>query len=154
MRRNLFITLFITVLCINSFSQTGKEYTIDRLFDEFKKEKNIEKVKINGFVMKFAGFFSDTKGVTSVEVCSLDGCEDVVKQRFGKAFKNIKDNSYETMLSNNEDGNRTKIMIRTDEDIIKEIVVLADGKDPTLIRIKGKIKADDIQSIVKDNSKK
>jgi hypothetical protein len=154
MKKNLFITLFITVLSINSFGQISKEYTIDGLFDEFGKEQNIEKVEINGFVMKFAGFFSDTKGVTGIEVYSLEECDNTVKQRFGEAFRNIKDNDYETMISNNEDGNRTKIMIKTEKDIIKELIVLTDGKDRALIRIKGKIKPDDVQSVVKNNSKK
>jgi len=151
MKKILWITLFVSVLSVNAFSQT--EYTIDKLFSEFGVEKNIERVKINGFVMTFANFFSDTKGVTGIEACNFENCEDAVKQRFNEAIRQIKDNGYETMVSTSEGGAKTKILVKIKDDVIHELVVLKGGDDPTLVRIKGKIKREDIQKIANENSK-
>ena len=68
------------------------------------------------------------------------------------AIKKLKDPNYETMVNANEEGNRTKVMVRIDKDIIRELVILTtDGGDDALIRIKGKIKPSDIEKVINDH---
>jgi hypothetical protein len=130
---------------------TEKKITVEQLFKDFSKQKQATHVKINGFVMAISNLFADTKGVMGIEVYSFDECDSEVKDNFNEAVKNLNDNSYEMLISTSEGKQRTKILMKVKKDYINEIVVIAGGDDPALIRIKGKIKTDDVQSVIGNN---
>ena len=160
MRKSIFITLMTVLIYQGSFYakseviiQQGKKHTIEQLFEDFSKEKNTTHVKLGGFAMSLANIFTDTKGVTGVEVFAFDECSKSIKDEINAAIKNIADSAYETLVSTNEKGERTKVLVKIEKDLIREIVVLAGGDDPALIRIKGKIKPDDVNSVVENNRK-
>lgn len=91
-------------------------------------------------------------GCKSIEVLSFEECGNTVKDDLRAAIKKLKDPNYETMVNANEEGNRTKVMVRIDKDIIRELVILTtDGGDDALIRIKGKIKPSDIEKVINDH---
>ena len=155
MKKSIFIALFTVIICQGSFckdnNSKAESYTVDQLFKAFSKEKHTIHVKIGKFAMTFVNAFSDTKGVNEVDVYSFDECENDVKDRFNDAIKNLKDKDYDTLVSTSEDGERTKVLVKIKNDVISEIVVLAGGSDPAFIRIKGKIKPEDVNSVVKSN---
>jgi len=154
MKKIIFITFAAAVLCQPCFSEkyiTMQQNTVDALFSNFSKEKKVTHVKIGGFIMSLAKAFTDTKGVTGVEVFAFDECDLPVKEKLNNAIKNLKDSSYETIVSTTQDGERTKVLVKIKDDYIKEIVVIAGGNDPALVRIKGKIKPEDIQDVVENN---
>jgi hypothetical protein len=158
MKKGIFVTLMALIICQGCFSKESssitkenKIKTVEQLFDNFSKEKNTIHVKVGGFAMSFARLFTDTKGVLGVEVYSFDECTSSVKERFNDAIKNVKDNAYETLVSVNEKGERVKVLVKIKDDIINEIVVLAGGDDPALVRIKGKIKPEDVKSVIENN---
>ena len=158
MKKGIFVTLLVVVICQGCFSKQNISITdenniktVEQLFNNFSKEKNTIHVKVGGFAMSFARLFTDTKGVTGVEVYSFDECENSVKERFNDSIKNLKDNAYETLVSTSEKGERVKVLVKIKDDVINEIVVLAGGDDPALVRIKGKIKPDDIKSVIENN---
>ena len=158
MRKVFFITLLAVIICQGSFSkenylrtEENQKNTVEQLFSNFSKEKNTVHVKVGSFAMTFAKIFTDTKGVSGVEVYSFDECSNSVKERFNEAVKNLKDKSYETLVSTSENGERTKVLVKIKNDFISEIVVIAGGNDPALVRIKGKIKPDDVKSVIDNN---
>ena len=52
----------------------------------------------------------------------------------------------------NEGSSHTKIMVRIDKDIIRELIILTtDEDDNALIRIKGKIKPSEIEKVINDH---
>ncbi len=101
--------------------------------------------------MKLASLFTETMGVNGIEVLEFGSCNSDVKQRFEKAIKELKDPDFETMVTSNEKGSRTKVMVRIEKDMIREMVVLTTGNSNALVRIKGKIKPSDIEKVVKDH---
>ena len=158
MKKGIFIVLLAVIISINLFGKESsvqieaiKKYSVEQLFSTFSEEKKSVHVNLGGFTMLLVKLFTDTKGVSGVEVYSFDECEHSVKQRFNDAIKNLKDNSYETLVSTSENGERTKILVKIKEDHINEIVVIAGGDDPVLVRIKGKIKPDDVKSVIEKN---
>jgi len=158
MKRLFFITIATAMLFHPCFSKgiaenskTQPQNSVDALFTNFSKEKNITHVKIDGLVMAFVRGFTDTKGVTGVEVFSFDECDETVKGKLNAAIKNLKDSAYETFISTTQSGENTKVLVKIKEDYINEIVVITGGKDPAFVRIKGKIKPDDLQSVVDNN---
>ena len=158
MKKSIFIVLLTLLVCQSSYCvkneitiKNSKKQTIEQLFNEFSKEKNTTHIKIGGFLMSFAKVFTDTKGVSGVEVFSFDECSKSVITDFNEAVKNIEDKSYETLFSTNENGEKTKILIKIKDDLINEIVVIAGGDRPALVRIKGKIKPDEIKNVIEKN---
>ena len=158
MKKTIFITFLAAIMCQPCISglmagtnETQQQNTVEELFAKFTKEKNITHVKIGGIIMKFANAFTDTKGVTGVEVFAFDECDRQVKDNLNAAIKKLKDSAYETLVSTTQDGEHTKVLVKIKEDFISEIIVITGGDDPAFVRIKGKIKPDDFQSVVENN---
>jgi len=141
----ILLALFIVSPVIHS------QKTVDQLFKEFSKERGVEKVGIGKFTMKLAGLFTNVMGVEGIEVVSLEDCEQSVKERLDKSITSLKDDNYETMVSVNEENERTKILVKLKDETIREIVVLTASEDAALVRIKGKIKPSDFETVVDKN---
>ena len=125
---------YIAILILILFCQAGYSQSMDKLFNDFAKQKNVTHVTVGPFLMKISSLFN------------------TVKDDLRAAIKKLKDPNYETMVNANEEGNRTKVMVRIDKDIIRELVILTtDGGDDALIRIKGKIKPSDIEKVINDH---
>ena len=158
MKKIIFFTLTVAVMCQPCFSKavaeankTQQRNTVEALFTNFSSEKNITHVKIGGLIMSFANAFTDTKGVAGVEVFSFEECDEQVKVKLNAAIKNLKDSAYETIVSTTQEGENTKVLVKIKENFINEIVVITGGKDPAFVRIKGKIKPEDLQDVVEKN---
>jgi hypothetical protein len=161
MKKGILIALLTVIICRNGFSEgtgqmieTNYDVTIEQLFTGFAREKNMVHLKMGGFSMTLArAFFIDTKGVSSIEVYSFSECSREIRNKFNAAIKNLKDKSYETLVSTSENGERTKVFLKIKDDRIREIVVVTGGNDPALIKIKGKIKPDDVKGVIAKNKK-
>lgn len=142
---------YFVILALITISQTGFSQTMNQLFDSFSKQDHVTKVTMGKFIMKLSSVFTETMGVDGIEVLDLDECGEKVKKNFSNAIRDLKDPTFETMVTSNEKDSRTKVMIRIDKEMIRELVVLTTGKDNALIRIKGKIKPSDIEKVVKNH---
>ncbi len=157
MKKGIFIILLTVIISQGCFSKENTEKTeskqnsVEQLLNNFSKGKNTTHIKIGSFTMLLAKVFTDTKDVSGIEVYSFDECDKQIKDNFNTAIKSLKDNSYETLVSTTKNGERTKILVKIKDDYINEIVVISGGDDPALIRIKGKIKPDDVQSVIDNN---
>jgi hypothetical protein len=83
--------------------------------------------------------------ISGIKVLSLEECAPEVKQRFNESVSNLRDNRYETFLNTNDGSERTKILLRFDKNLIRELVIVTSGDDPALISITGKIDPKDIE---------
>jgi len=146
-KRIVFIVLTFFCLCQAMHSQKS----VDQIFKEFSKEKGVVHVGIGKFTMTLASLFTDVMGVDGVEVYSLEECDSSVKERLNSAIASLKDRNYETMVSVNEEKERTKILVKTEGDSIRELIILTTGDDAALVRIKGKIKPSDIEKVIQNN---
>ena len=146
-KRSVCVLLTFICLCQAMHSQQS----VDRIFTEFAKEKGVVRVGIGKFTMTLAGLFTDVMGVDGVEVLSFEACDASVRERLNTAIASLKDSNYETMVSVNEDSERTKILVKTDGESIRELIVLTVGNDAALVRIKGTIKSSDIEQIINKN---
>jgi len=140
--------VLIAFICQAGYGQKN----VNQLFSEFSNHANANKVSIGGIMMKIAGLFKDTIGVESIDVLDFGECDNDTKERFSQAIKSLKDTSFETLVNSNENGNRTKVMLNIKDEVVREIVVLVSGNEPTMVRIKGKIKKSDIEKLVNEHS--
>ena len=148
-KKIVFILLALLLICPVMHSQKS----VDQLFKEFRTEKGVTHVGIGRFVMTFASLFTDVMGVTGIEVLSFEECNESVKERLSAAIASLKDKNYETMVSVNEETQRTKILVKIENESIRELIVLTTGDDAAIVRIKGKIRPSDIQNVINNNKK-
>ena len=142
--------IFVAMLCI---AQMSYGQSIEQLFNSFKNKEGANTVHVGGFTMKLAGLFTETLGVQSVDVLELEACSAATKQDFKQAIAHFNDPSFETIISNNESGERTKVLFKIEKERIREILVYTTGNDCNLVRIKGNINPADIEKIVEENKK-
>ena len=143
-------TKYVLIVLIALFAQASyAQKDIDQLFNRFSNEKDVSRVSIGNVSMKLASLFTDVMGVDGIEVLSLDECSSSVKDNFKAALKEFKDSRFETMVTSNENNNRTRVLVRMEEDTIRELIVFTFGDNNALIRIKGNIKPSDIDALVK-----
>lgn len=133
---------------------------MDAVYNGFKNEKGVESVCVSPFLMKFTRLFMDDddknnaliKGAHSVRVLDLEDSPKDVKKRFSQKVEQLPLHGYETWIQVKENGENVKIIAKTQDDTIHELVVLTTSKDDcALVMIKGKIKNDDIQAIIEDD---
>lgn len=142
-------TKYVLILVIALFTQAGyAQKGIDKLFSDFSKVRSAKQITMGDFSMKIVGLVTDVMGVDGIEILSLDECEHAVKSDFQKAVKGLKDSGFETMVTSNEGDKRTRVLVKMEEDTIRELVLLTTGGKNALIRIKGNIKPSDIDSLV------
>lgn len=144
---------FIIFLMLIGMSQTGGSQTINDLFAEFSNIEQANHVRIGKCMMKLAGIFTETLGVNHIDVLEFDDCESEVKERLNRAVRKLKDPAYETLLTSNEKGSHTKIMLHIEKEMIRELVVLTTGDSHVLVRIKGKIKPADLDKVINGHGK-
>ena len=142
--------LLCGLLSLSAFGQS--QVSFDRLYRQFAQEKNVEKVKVGGLLMflakPFVAKYADWVSISSVQVLDLDGCAPDVKLRFNSLAEKLNDDKYEVLLKTNEKDEKTRILARIKGDAIRELVFVSMGEDPTIVRIKGKIKPEDVQKLV------
>ena len=142
----------LAILAIILISNVGYgQERVGDIFNTFRGENNVTSVSVGELTMKLASLFTETMGVDAIEVLEFDDCSGDVKDRLAKAISNIKDPDYETMVTTNEDDSRTKILVKIKNEMLRELVVCTSGSDNALIRIKGKIKPEDIEKVVNEH---
>lgn len=138
----------LVLICHSGYGQCN----VNELFRDFSKQADANKVRVGKMTMSIAGLFTDTMGVDGVDILSFDECSGEVKEKFNNAVRNLKDPAYETMVNSNENGKRTRVMIRIKDDVIHELVVLTSGDEASMVRIRGKIKKSDIERLANEHS--
>ena len=149
MKTKKILLILLALLLVSPVMHSQK--SVNQLFNEFSKEKGVIHVNVGNITMTIASLFTDLMGVRGVEVYSFDECDQSVKERINSAIAALKDEKYETVVSVNEEKERTKILMKLKDESIREIVVLTSGDEPAMIRIKGKIKPSDIEKVINNN---
>ena len=142
---------YMAILVMMLLCQAGYSQNIDKLFNEFSGKENVNRISIGKVMMKLSSMFTETMGVDGIEILAFDDCTSDVKESLNKAIRNLKDSRFETLVTSNENDSRTRILVRIDQKMIRELVVLSTGTSNALIRIKGKIKPSDIEKVVKEH---
>lgn len=142
MINKILIALALVLISFSGYCQKN----VAGLFDEYGKEDNITKVKLDENTISMAKPYLGDMKIESVEVLEMSKCNDELKSKVTESIKKFKDENYETIVSANENGHSTKVLILIDKDVIRELVVL-HSETPALVWVKGEIKQSDIQKI-------
>lgn len=138
----------------NTFAQSTKD-----IFEEFGKEYKAESVSISPFLMTIGRMFMDddtpkaVKQVRSMKVLDLEECPQAVKERFAQRIKDLDTEGYETLMQVNDEGEKVRILMKTDKQAVKELLFLCTGNDDcALIQLKGNIRKTDIAELMNEHT--
>ena len=144
----------IILALISACQMTFAENSVQEIFSRFSKMENATVVKLGTVPMALARLFTDTHGVKSLKVLELDECNEQTRQDFAKAIQELDTKKYEPLVSVNEKGEKVRILVNIEKDYIRELVILGcENTECYLVHLTGKIKPDDIQTVVNDNDK-
>lgn len=148
------LTLLLLCLSMPALAQG------DALFDEFKRERNAEYIKIPAIVTAMGKLFMGNeseeqfaKKVRTVRVLDMEKCSAGVKRRFDRRVAALVHKGYETMVRVNDDGEKVHIYARIKNKVIRELLIAcSEEKDCTLVQIKGRFNRDDIARVVNEQT--
>lgn len=147
--------IILMIACQHTFAQST-----DKLFEMFRNEQGADYVKVSPLMMKVAQLFTSDqstesrfiKGIKSAQVLDLEECDTATKERFKKQAAELELKGYETLFVAKEDGETVKMLCKSDEKNIRELLVFTlSEEDCGVIWMKGKIKKDDIAVIISDD---
>lgn len=147
--------IILMIACQHTFAQST-----DKLFEMFRNEQGADYVKVSPLMMKVAQLFTSNqstesrfiKGIKSAQVLDLEECDTATKERFKKQATELELKGYETLFVAKEDEETVKMLCKSDEKNIRELLVFTlSEEDCGVIRMKGKIKKDDIAVIISDD---
>lgn len=144
--------LLILILLLLPF-QYGWGQNLEKIFHTYCSEQGVDAIHIGNISLKLAGLFTETFGINGVEILDFDETTEVLRQRFQNDVKRFKDPEFETLLTENNKDDHTKILVKIKDEMIRELVIFQTGNDCSLIRIKGKIKPSDIEQVINEQEK-
>ncbi|MGI6048540.1 MAG: DUF4252 domain-containing protein [Petrimonas sp.] len=152
--KRLSLILLCGLLSTSVFCQS--KVSFEHLYNHFSQEKNVEKVNVGGLLLlmtkPFMKQYANGLNISSVKVMSFNECSQDVKLRFNALAERLNDDKYELLLKANEKDEKTRIFARVQNEAIRELIIVSMGNDPTIVRIKGKIRPEDVQKLVNSNN--
>ena len=154
----------ILILFAFSISVLGSSaQSVEALFRQYKSEKNVEYIHIPRFIMSMAKMLTKAeleetkalKAISSIRVLSLEECSPIVRQNFQKTLQTFQPSGYMPIIFSKEADGTNYIYVKEKKGYIRELLILsADKQDGAIVHIKGRISPDEVNTVVKQNTKK
>lgn len=145
--------LLAALILLGSTSTLLAGNCIDNLSHSIARLPQVEKVTLNSLVLGLIKPFSpEMKGINSMNILSAEELSTTDYNQLKKLLNQCNDNSYETLVSSNEEDETARILMKIEKEKIREIVIISLEKDEvSLIRIKGAIDPEQLDAIIENN---
>ena len=95
------------------------------------------------------------KAISSIRVLNLEECSPIVRQNFQKTLQTFHPSGYTPIIFSKEADETNYIYVKEKKGYIRELLILsADKQDGAIVHIKGRIKPEEVNTVVKQNTKK
>lgn len=139
-----------------AIGQMSYAQSVEKFLKNVSNTENIDQVKIGHFMMNLGKIFGGVgdvpvaRGVHTLEVYDLSSCDARIKQDFVNQINSLKDSDgYETLIMAKDKGDNVRIMMKKKKNEISDLVILCmDDKEPTIVKLSGKIKEKDLSELV------
>ena len=159
MKKTVFTFVMMVALSLSVCGQSSNREILRALADN----DDVERVAVGSIGMWFAklvsglNFVPGLKGINSVEILTVsDECPAKRKEEIKKQMARLSDDSeYATLMQVKDGGSKVRMMIRQENDVVRELLltVLSNDDDSVVIRIKGKMKLSEIQEMIEKSEK-
>ena len=153
--KRIVLTLIIAICATALF---GQKDALDDFFNSYSDKEGYTFITINGNLFGLLKDFDDDadladldQKITSVRIVSRDGDSDFFGTDFYSELKGIiRRGGYEELMKIKNPDENLLFMVRTDRDIIKEMLIVASGDSETVIQIRGNFTRDDVDHFTED----
>lgn len=141
--KKFLLTVAVFIACVGA----AQAQTVSQVIEQFKNEKNVSVVNIPKNLLKL-GINTDNiqidkdiaENIDQLQVLSIGKITPAVKNKFLKAVKGLKTDGYEDVVKANDGDEKTHILVKTVDNIVKSVLIIAVEKDEcSLVCIDGSI---------------
>lgn len=155
--KRIILTIFAAAFAVLLY---GQKNSVDDFFNRYSGMDGYNTVTINGNFFGLLKNFDDDQDlenldrkVTSIRIVSRDGDKEPENREFVSEIRNIiRRGGYEEMMTVKNSKDDVRFMVKTDGDIIKELLIVATGDDDAVIQIKGRLTRDDVDRISENHA--
>lgn len=148
--KKFFLTLALMIAAATSLSAQ----TVDDLFKEFRDKPNVNFVNIPKVMMSALSNKVESestrerlKNLELLRVLHVEG-DKALQEQFAKKSKGLSKKGYEQMVNSNEDGENAQILVKTDGEVLKEVVIISiEADECALVQICGELRPEDLEKI-------
>ncbi|WP_315577783.1 DUF4252 domain-containing protein [Hoylesella oralis] len=154
MKKVLF-TLAMVLMGIMAHAQS-----IDKFISQFEGNNDAQVVRMDkNMIKKELGNDSNdeedrklAEKADSMNVLVISSNKDKTTELFDNTLPDLEKEGYEKMINVNQDASKVKILSKTNETSIKEIIIIvSDNKQRVFVQIFGDIKPEEVEKMVQIN---
>ena len=147
--KKILFTLALMIAAATSLSAQN----VDDLFKEFRDKPNVQFVNIPKALMSVIANKTNSeetkerlKNIELVRVLQIENDKDLLDQ-FAKKVKKIA-KKYEQMVNSNEEGQKAQILVKTDGEVLKEVLIISIEEDEcALVQVCGELRPEDLEKL-------
>ncbi|MBO4827133.1 MAG: DUF4252 domain-containing protein [Prevotella sp.] len=124
--------------------------SVDDIFKEFRDMPNVDFVNLPkamiGAITAKTGK-DKLKDVEMLRALNIENNKDL-QDKFAKKVQGISKKGYEEMVNSNEENEKTQILVKTDGEVLTEILIIHLATDESgIVQICGKIRPEDLNDL-------
>ncbi len=154
--KRMVLSIIITV-CAGALY--GQRDALDDFFNTYSDQDGYTVVNISGNLFGLIKKFDDDpelsdldRKITSVRIVSREGGRGFDGTDFLSDLKGvIRRGGYEELMKVNNTDEDLLFLVKSDRDIIKEVLIIASGDNETVIQIKGNLTKDEVEHLSIDH---
>lgn len=150
--------LLSVIIAICATVLYGQKDALDDFFNSYSDKDGYTSVTISGNLFGLLKKFDDEpdladldRKITSVRIVSREGGSAFNGPDFYSDLKGIiRRGGYEELMKVKNPDENLLFLVRTDRDVIKELLMVASGDSETVIQVRGNFTRDDVERLTHD----
>lgn len=151
-------TLLIVIIAICATALYGQKDALDDFFNSYSDKDGYTSVTISGNLFGLLKKFDDDpdladldRKITSVRIVSRERGSAFDGPDFYADLKGIiRRGGYEELMKVKNPDENLLFLVRTDRDVIKELLMVASGDSETVIQVRGNFTRDDVERFTQE----
>ena len=146
--------VWLTLLCLPLIAEAQSK-AIDDFYQAYQGQKDISRLEIKGGILNLVAHFSDdsdteelVRKVTRLRVLDIEQGGLVSVTQRNQLVGAVRQERFEDLMQIRDDGDDIHILVREQEGLITDILVLIHGADEfTLLSLEGRLRFKDLRHL-------
>ncbi len=138
----------------------GQRQQVDEFFSKYSDRDGYTTVVISGSLLNFLNSREDYESdsplrkITSIRIVVREKDQSPMSEGLLPEIRSIiRRGKYEELMSVRDDEADLRFMVRTERDIIREILLVIDGNDEAVVQIEGNLTRDEASELFESHGK-